>query len=89
MHAFIVCTGQQASAISAVSNTQLETDDMHIDTVATSTGRENEGTLNGATGNEQIEMVEEMDVGKSHQCIKCSNGIVPMLYRIAGNIGGH
>ena len=37
-----ICTGQQASAISAVSNTRVESDDMHIDTVATSTGTDKE-----------------------------------------------
>ena len=69
MHAYIFCTGPQATAISAVSNTQLETDDMHMDTVATSTGTENEGALNRATGNQQVvtEMVEDMDIGKSRQ----------------------
>lgn len=60
-----ICSGQQASATSAVSNTQLETDYMHVDTVATSTGTENEGALNKATGNEQV---VEADIGKSHQC---------------------
>ena len=64
MHShFNICTGQQATA---TSNTQLETDDMHEDTVATSTGTENEGALNKATGNEQvvIESVEKMVTGK-------------------------
>ena len=67
MHShFNTCTGQQATATSAVSNTQLDTDNMHIDTVATSTGTENERSLNGATGNEQVvtERVEKMVIGK-------------------------
>ena len=50
---------------------------MHVDTVATSTGTENEGALNGATDNEQTETVEEMDIGKSCQYNKCLNGVVP------------